>query len=162
MGTTHSCCISPVHPICTRDEAVCGLKKRVHGLLWMRRCDQLGKLPLYLFPAHLTLVKPRVSTVKTALLSREGVKAKAEACCTQSSVVSHINVHQLRYLNEWKHQLLIWKHANFCISNAQRLKFCVCQCKAKNYESLCLKAVFFRRFVCSCTSLGKVFLRRIR
>lgn len=100
LGTSHSCCISPMHPFCIRDkdwrrEIMVSV---VNETMWSVRWT-----PIVLLSCSYSLVKPRVSTVKTTLLSRAGGKAKGEPACTQSSVVSHIGVHQQKYLNEWSH-----------------------------------------------------------
>lgn len=45
LGTSHSCCISPVHPICIRDMTESTLEIRVHNMRWMKQCGRLGELP---------------------------------------------------------------------------------------------------------------------
>lgn len=44
-GTSHSCCISPVRPICVRDMAESTLEIRLHNMRWMKQCGRLGELP---------------------------------------------------------------------------------------------------------------------
>lgn len=102
----------------------------VNEMMWSVRWT-----PIVPLSCSYSLVKPRVSTVKTTLHRERKRESKGgTSLYTKLSGFPCTN----NYLNEWTHILLICQHANFSIWHALQLKLCVRKVMKAFYISIAI------------------------
>ncbi len=120
LCSSHNCCISPHASFLHSGQ---GLKKSVHGLLWMRRCGQLGELHCTSFLLVLLSGEtPGVYCKNNSAVERARESKWGTRLYTKLSGFPYLCIPKklLKWVNACI--LLIYQHAHISICHAVLLK----------------------------------------